>query len=335
MNTAARLSLFGAGVVVAFGAAFGLAGAIVPAELVAGWQEKSEMNEHDTHDEPSATAAPKNDDHGGHTGHTAAHTTPQGLSLSENGYVLSPVQAPTAVGADGELSFQILDDSGEPVVDYTTEHDKDLHLIVVRSDGTGFRHVHPQLDAGTGVWSLPWRWQDAGTYRVFADFAPQGADGITLTRTVHVGGEWAPVASSASKTDEVDGFTVTLDGELTAGAPSELTLSIARDGQPVTDLEPYLGAFGHLVALREGDLAYLHVHPEGPSPESAAHDDSGDHEHSAVTAHGGPDIGFVAEAPTPGRYLLYLDFQVDGTVHTATFVVDAASAQHGAHDDSH
>ncbi len=312
MNTAARLALFGAGMAVAFGAAFGLAAAAVPDQLVANWQEKSEMNEH--HPTPSPTA--------GHGEHAAAAHAPQGLSLSADGYVLSPVEAPTTIGTEGELSFRILDKDGAPLVEYTTEHDKDLHLIVVRSDGSDFRHVHPQLDPHTGVWSLPWQWQDAGTYRVYADFTPHEGEGVTLTRTVHVGGEWMPVASEPSVADEVDGLTVTLAGELTAGAASELTISVARGGQPVTELEPYLGAFGHLVALREGDLAYLHVHPEGPSTTSE-------------TPHGGPDVGFVAQAPTAGRYLLYFDFQVDGQVHTASFVVDAASADHGSHDDSH
>ena len=61
-----------------------------------------------------------------------------------------------------------------------------------------------------------------------------------------------------------------------------------------------------LVALRAGDLAYLHVHPmDDPAGVS------------------GPEVAFMAEAPSPGRYLLYLDFQVDGRVHTATFTTTA------------
>lgn len=127
----------------------------------------------------------------------------------------------------------------------------------------------------------------------------------------------APVAQEPSRVDQVDGFSVSVDGELVAGTPSGLTISVARDGEPVTTVEPYLGAFGHLVALREGDLAYVHAHAEGQEPRA------GD------TA--GPNIGFTAQAPTAGRYLLYLDFQVDGQVHTAQFVLDAA---HGDITDS-
>lgn len=254
----------------------------------------------------------------------AAHG-PQGLSLDADGFVLAEVGGPSTVGEQGALSFRIVDAAGEAVTEFTTSHDRELHLIVVRSDGADFRHVHPELDVGTGTWTIPWAWQSAGTFRVYADFTPAGAGarGLTLTRTIDVAGAFSPVAAEPRRVAEVDGFTVTLDGALTAGAPGELTATVESEGRPVQTLEPYLGAFGHLVALRQGDLAFLHVHPEGDEPEQ------GD--------TGGPQIRFIATAPTAGRYLLYLDFQVDGQVHTASFVVDAAhgDAAHngGTHGD--
>jgi hypothetical protein len=79
----------------------------------------------------------------------------------------------------------------------------------------------------------------------------------------------------------------------------------------VTSLQPYLGAFGHLVSLRDGDLAYLHTHPA-----AEAHD--GD--------RGGPTVAFATEFPTAGSYRLFLDFKADGKVHTAEFTVTVADA---------
>ncbi len=301
MNAGARLAIYGLGLVVAFGGAFGIAGAVVPDGVVAGGMKGSEMNgPHQAHESENAKTE------------VATASALKGLALSIDGYVLSPVQAPTTVGEAGELSFEIEDAAGTPLTEYTTAHDKDLHLIVARSDGSQFRHVHPVLDKSTGIWSLPWEWAEAGSYRVFADFTTAGAEAsaLTLTRTVQVAGQFAPVAPQPAQVDEVAGFTVSIDGELAAGSPRDLTITVARDGVAVTTLEPYLGAFGHLVALREGDLAFLHVHAEGGAPQAGE------------TA--GPQIVFNAEAPTAGRYLLYLDFQVDGEVHTAEFVLDAA-----------
>ncbi|UOR01466.1 heavy-metal-associated domain-containing protein [Leucobacter allii] len=308
MRAGARLALYGAGLVVAFGGAFAAAGAVVPDEFVAAWTEGSDMDAQDA-------------GHGG-SGEPAGAHGPSGVSIEASGFVLSPVEAPGTVGAEGELSFRIVTAAGEVVTEFAEAHEKDLHLIVVRSDGAGYRHAHPRLDEATGTWSLPWEWDAAGTYRVVADFTPAvaGAEGVTLSRTVQVAGAFSPVATEVRRTVEVDGFTVSLDGELAAGASGDLTVTVERDGEPVTELEPYLGAFGHLVALREGDLAYLHVHAEGAEPRA------GD------TA--GPRIGFAAEPPTAGRYLLYFDFQVDGTVRTAAFVIDAGHGDRAAHADA-
>ncbi|WP_202805071.1 heavy-metal-associated domain-containing protein [Arthrobacter sp. TB 26] len=234
----------------------------------------------------------------------------KGLSMEQDGFILADVSSPGAAGQEGTLSFTISDAGGKPVTDFETSHDKKLHLIVVRTDGTQFRHVHPTMDAH-GVWSLPWKWNAAGSYRVYADIVPAATgQNITLTRTVQAAGEFTPAAPApVSATDTVDGYTVDLTGTLSASEHAMLKVTVSRDGKPVTTLQPYLGSYGHLVALREGDLAYLHVHPEGAEPLPGV--------------VSGPDVEFMTEAPTPGRYLLYLDFQVDGQVHTAEFVLNA------------
>jgi len=97
---------------------------------------------------------------------------------------------------------------------------------------------------------------------------------------------------------------VTLDGDLVPGTGSPLRLTVTRDGAPVP-VEPYLGAFGHLVALRDGDLAYLHVHPGN-------------------AAAAGPVVGFDADVPSAGTYRMFFDFQVGGVVRTADFTVTTA-----------
>lgn len=320
MNATGRLVAFGAGLTVAFAAAYVTAATVVPSTGAPSQQDPHANAPADA----AAAATP------------AVSTSPaelSGLSLAQGGYALSPVRAPGVPGERGTLRFTIANSAGKPLLDYATVHDKQVHLIVVRTDGQYFAHVHPVLDKTIGTWSTPWTWDAAGTYRVFADFQPAqaGSAKLTLTRAVEVAGEFTPVQAMTARTvDEVAGYTVKLDGALAAGASQQLTAEVTRDGRPVT-LQPYLGAFGHLVALRDGDLAYLHVHPDGAE--------------SAPGRTGGPTVSFAATTPTEGRYLLYLDFKVDDTVHTATFVLDAArghstplpteSTPHGEHDGGH
>jgi len=311
MNAAGRLIAYGAAVAVTFGGAFVAAGAVVPDRVVERWATQAADT---SHDEASHEAA----------GTLPAIPPQKGVSMSSQGYVLSEVSAPQSTEESGELVYTITGPDGSPVTEYQEAHEKQMHLIVVRTDGTQYRHVHPELDPSTGSWSLPWQWEEAGTYKIYADFAPtsDGEDTLTLSRTVDVAGELTPVNDRPlSANDEVDGFEVTLDGNLTAGTSSDLTLSVTQDGAPVTTLEPYLGAFGHLVALREGDLEYLHVHAEGENP--------------AAGETSGPEISFMAEAPTAGHYYLYLDFQIDGEVHTAQFVVEAEQGTENESADAH
>ncbi|MEQ7128474.1 hypothetical protein ABN034_28620 [Actinopolymorpha sp. B11F2] len=255
-------------------------------------------------------------------------SVPDGLQVSQDGYSLELLDQPARPRARGELAFRVLGPDGKAVTEFTRAHEADLHLIVVRRDMSGFQHVHPTLDED-GNWTVPFTFPDSGSYRMFADFDPAGAqEALTLGIDVFVPGGFTPrPLPEPARSAAVDGYTVTWKGTPTAGKASRVTLTVSADGRPVTDLQPYLGAYGHLVALRDGDLAYLHVHPV----EEA--DDPG--------ARPGPDITFVVEVPSPGAYRLFLDFRHDDAVRTAEFTVrvppggEAPTPSTSEEDDGH
>jgi hypothetical protein len=300
MNTAAKLSAYGAALALLVAGAYVVGSAVGPRTTT-----------------PADSAAPGGTSGVGSAGHGDAHSgtvaeaasdQPGGLASSRGGYTLTPTDSmPTA----GTFSFTITGPDGAPVTDFDVEHDKRMHLIVVRRDTTGFQHVHPEM-AADGTWSVPLTLPAGGSYRAFADFTPTGGASLTLGTDISVPGTFEPVTHQPSRIATVDGYEVELTGDLAPGQASPLTVTVRKDGQPVTDLQPYLAAYGHLVALREGDLAYLHVHPEG-SP--------GDGRTAA-----GPEIRFSAEVPSAGSYRLFLDFQHDRVVRTAEFTVPAGAA---------
>jgi hypothetical protein len=228
--------------------------------------------------------------------------------ISQNGYTLALDKPRATPGEAVPVAFTITGPDGRPVTTYETEHEKQLHLIAVRRDFTGFQHVHPRRSE-SGVWSANID-LTPGQWRLFADFKATDADALTLGADLAVAGDYQPVTQEGqSRTSVVDGYTVTLDGDLEAGSDAKLTLSVTRRGEPVTDLQPYLGAYGHLVALRSGDLAYLHVHPDGTPDDGVT--------------KAGPDVVFYADVPSSSTYHLYLDFKHDGVVRTAAFTVNA------------
>lgn len=304
MNTGLKITAFAAAVAATFGTAYGVGKGVGPVTA-----EKKPTSEHGGH------TGEKEEPGGGGTDAGAGHAdaVPGGLQISERGYTLDLKTPRVDAEKREELRFAVVEDgAGKNVTAYATEHDKELHLIVASRDLTTYRHLHPTR-AADGTWSTPVELPEAGGYRVFADFKPEGAkEGLTLGADLAVSGKHEPqgLPEPSAKTS-VDGYEVSLDGELKPGESAGLTLNVAKNGKPVTDLQPYLGSYGHLVALRSGDLAYLHVHPTGEPGDGRTKP--------------GPGVSFAATAPSPGSYRLFLDFKHEGKVRTAAFTVQAGS----------
>ena len=297
MTTLARIGAFAVALVLVFVGARGIGVAVGPLDDV----EATAAHDGDGHAEDEAGDGAG---HGVHPEASGVAAQPGGLVVSSEGYTLRVVSRPL-VGIDRPLRFVVDGPDGEPVTAYDEVHQKRLHLIKIRRDGAGYQHVHPTL-APDGTWTARMTLAP-GSNRLLADFTPTGGPELVLGTDVEVGGDYVPLPPPAvTRTARVDDYRVTLTGDLVPGEASPLTATVTRRGEPVTDLQPYLGAYGHLVALREGDLAYLHVHPE----ESDA----------------GPGIPFVAEVPSAGRYRLFLDFRHGGVVRTAGFTLRAGEA---------
>ena len=298
MNTAGKLAAFAAVVAVGFGAAAAVGSAVGPIDV------SSESVTHDTH---------------GGADQVGPADLPRGLAIAGGGYRLALDATVVPAGETAPFGFAIVGDDGETLTAFDELHERPLHLIVLSRNMVDYLHLHPTLDA-TGHWTVELPALDPGSYRVFADFQPADDANLTLGTDITVPGEVSYVElPNVSDVVTVDGYTVTMTGTPARG-DSDLSFTVARDGQ-VVRTDPYLGAAGHLVAIRDGDLAYLHVHPtQGESM---------------------PAVTFTAEFPTAGLYRLFFDFSVDGTVRTASFTVDVPDTGHDgagpmdSHEEGH
>ncbi|WP_238488690.1 hypothetical protein [Actinoplanes flavus] len=227
-----------------------------------------------------------------------------GLSLSGDGLTLTPLITTFPGGRPQRLDFTINGPGGAPVTTYDVVHDKPLHLIVIRRDLTGFQHLHPVM-AADGTWSVDLTLAEPGVYRMIADFtAVVGGERLvsTLGSDLTVAGDYTPVTlPDPARATTVDGLQVGYEGTPVTESTQPLLMTVTDSaGRPVT-VEPYLGAFGHLVVLRQGDLGYVHVHPETQLVDGK--------------------VKFWLAAPSPGTYRMFFDFQVAGKVSTAAWTV--------------
>ncbi|HZO91765.1 MAG TPA: FixH family protein [Chthonomonadaceae bacterium] len=232
-------------------------------------------------------------------------------------YTLEVVPAPKTVRAGQPVDLTILirsRDTRQPVTDFDTVHEKKIHFIIVSRDLSFFAHEHPELGLD-GKFALRFTFPTGGEYRLFADVAPHGAGSQVLMQPLKVEGMPAagvPTLKPAVLMEPVGGVRVTLQTD-TAALPSGRTIPLAfalqdaKTNEPITDLEPYLGAMAHLILIHQDGATFVHCHPDETEPASG--------QNGALT--------FQARFPKPGAYRGWLQFQRRGQVLTATFVVAA------------
>ena len=250
--------------------------------------------------------------HGSHnSGTPPLASLPQGLAVAENGYRLALEAVTVDPGSPKMFAFRILDQAGQPVAHFELLHDRPLDLIVLSRNLVDFFRLSPSMDV-TGRWTVALPALQPGSYRVFTDFQPTGAEHITLASDITVPGNVEEVATPApSSIASVDGYNVSLAGEASVGA-TNLSFVVQRPGKNLaTDAQ--LTSSEQLIAVRIGDLAYNHEQPT-VDPSNPV---------------------FTVDFPTSGAYRLFFEFSGDGSIHTVAFTVIVPDGSMTAPSEGH
>lgn len=232
-----------------------------------------------------------------------------------------------------EIKFIIKDETGTVLKDFAIDHTKLMHFIVVRDDLQGFQHLHPDFNQSTGEFTVPVTFADNGKYRLFADFFPangqKDSQGNPLTviasKDVSVGDissyvlQDVVVDTQATKNVGDYQITYSLPPSITSGQPISLTMSVTKNGQPVSDMEEYLGAQAHGILFAKDSLDISHLHAMGDTMTHMMGE-------KMMTMEGGmskgPEIKFDYTFPTAGVYKLFTQFQHQGKVITAAYTFE-------------
>ena len=215
--------------------------------------------------------------------------------------------------------------TGEQVRQFAPLHDELFHLFIISQDMESFQHIHPRLDPD-GTFAIETTLPRPGRYKVYSDFFPMEGTPQVLQQNLSTSGSGRDLMTSkASLTPDTvfvkveDGIRIALSIEpekIIAGRPVMLkyTLSDAKTGRPVTDLVPYLAAWGHTLILSEDQTDYVHSHPEEIVPDTA----------DRAKVRGGPTVTFDALFPRPGMYRIWSQFLRGDKLTTVSFTVGAS-----------
>lgn len=194
---------------------------------------------------------------------------------------------------------------GKPLTfdDLKEAHTKKLHLLVIDPSLSDYHHIHPVAGKNPGEYVFDFTPLKNDSYRVWADVIPVATDKQEYVQA-DMGSpaeERASIDKATSMTATVEGytFTLSLDGEPKAGAPVMGSVTVSKDGQPFTQLEPVMGAFAHVVGFTEDYNSVLHVHPMGKEPSSDAE-------------RGGPKLEFHIEPEKAGFVKLFAQVRIGG-----------------------
>jgi hypothetical protein len=216
--------------------------------------------------------------------------------------------------------------SGAPLTDLQVDHARLLHLVVVAEDLATFDHVHP-LPHGDGVFRVTHTFPAAGSYRLYAEFSSGALGHQTVAIPLSVAGTPPPAVRLAPSGTTLDasGARVQLSLSPAAprpGLPTQLRFDLSQGGQPVADLQPFLGVGGHLVAVSQDLHSFAHTHPSD-TPSGGDHADHGA-SHAATGTRYGPTVPFTLTFQQPGLHKVWAQFNRDGDVITAPFVVEVS-----------
>lgn len=254
--------------------------------------------------EPAPTAKNSQDGH-------AAHEQPDydGAVKADIATTLMVQMRPAEPrsGQSVALLLMVHDAAGKVIRRFDTVHTKKAHLIIVREGLDQFAHVHPSVD-DKGNFTIDFQFATGGKYYLFLDQQPVGGKQAVVRAEVRVAGD-APMAPAL--VPNVPGkvtaneLVATISAENAAkGTPATIRFQVADTaGKPVTDLEPYLGAMGHLVVISADGREYAHAHPVAANAASG-------------------EVSFMAHFAKSGLYKGWGQFQRAGSVRTVPFVID-------------
>jgi len=198
---------------------------------------------------------------------------------------------------ENRINIALKDKNGNPVKDLEVNHEKLLHLIVVDDHLEDYYHLHPE-QTGDGTFTIEQQLPE-GNYKAFVDIKPKHLS-YHVEPFAFTVGTTSPHGHAELKPDDhltkvVDGHKVTLiPSSLVAGQNVTLTFDIEN-----AQLQPYLGALGHVVILDAHGEEYLHVHPANDEQPI-----------------------FETTFPKPGIYKIWAEFKQNDVVTVYPFVVE-------------
>ena len=247
------------------------------------------------------------------------------LAIAQRRLELSADATPIQAGKPVRFRLTAKDAHGESIREFEYVHERPIHFLVASDDLAEFDHIHPEL-APDDSYQVTHTFAHGGRYRIWADYSLPGEAPYVDEFDLRVAGPARAsrkLAASRGLEAEAGSLRVRLapSQPLRAGADIPVTLKLAGS---IQTLEPYLGAWAHVIVIGKDPRTFQHAHPVETATVLTP-------VHTHAAAGPPPDeIHIVASFPSPGLYKLWAQFQQGGKVLTVPFVLSVGPAVRGS-----
>jgi len=247
-------------------------------------------------------------------------------------YVYKPLIGSPRVGTDSTLSLSLTDPGwigSRRLDDFVPDHGHPMHLFVVSPSLDRLWHLHPR-EAAVGTFEQRLPAIPGGTYDLFADLVHATGVSETVTGQIETPGiQGVPLSGddSAWSANDESLTKISWIRDNTPLVPKRLTTFTFRaddeHGEPVKDLELYMGMPGHAIFVRRDLKVFAHVHPAGSAPMAAldlAMPSNTSHAQHLTTPPA--TVSFPYGFPEPGQYRIFVQMKRAGVIITGAFDAD-------------
>jgi heavy metal-binding protein len=223
---------------------------------------------------------------------------------------------PPQIPADQNVRLEIrVSDpkTGAAVKHFQIIHEKPIHLFVVSEDLAYFAHEHPDLGTD-GVFRHNLRLPKPGNYKILIDYYPEGGTPQLVSRIITTAGYKRSIAASMTTpaADLAAKHADNLDVELSLDPPQPIAgtkTMLFFKVKPAEGLEPYLGAWAHLLAGSNDLVDAIHDHPIYVTEPTS----------------GEKQVQFNIFFPREAIYRVWVQFERQGKVNTVQFTIPVSN----------
>ena len=171
------------------------------------------------------------------------------------------------VGCLNTINFTLVDKKNNQITgnDLQTTHTRKIHIMLIDPTLTDYQHVHPILVKSNDGEHFTFDFTpNSPSYIMWADIAPNNTGQEYINTTIGTINTNLKPNEKINTVAKVGAYKINLvfEDTVTKNVMTMLIAIITKNGKPVKNLQPIMGATAHIAVFAKNGQILIHAHPE-------------------------------------------------------------------------